>query len=64
MVKQLISVGELESWHVDDATAATQLDRVFQSTAEARVRVRVRIRVIGSGSGLGLGLGLGLALVS
>ena len=35
VVKQLISVAEQDSWHVDDATAAAQLDSAFKYTADA-----------------------------
>ena len=35
VVKSLIGVAEQDSWHVDDATAATQLESAFKSTCDA-----------------------------
>ena len=41
VVRQLISVAEQESWHVDDATAVAQLDRVFRCTADALQQLKM-----------------------
>ena len=41
MVRQLISVAEQESWHVDDATAVAQLDRAFRCTADALQQLKM-----------------------